>query len=321
MRWQGAPQKHVAAAFTKVRSLRDLIAVGYANNKKKFAANLTRDASAKWVVVRKFLEDIYFRLEEAEVQGDWRKRPSMIGSFLLHSLILVSAILLAYPWAKAGGPSKVVSVEVMMMRASVSDSASARSSKPPVVAAQTNAGPTTTTATEDETDSLDTSQAPSALSPTAQQQALPGPTPSAATATKPVAALTPIDTSLAPDPKTAEQGRGAPVAAGSQAEALQDAVRTQMIACWSPAFMAGRGGDVAVDFVLSLKIDGTFARPPELTPEMAAEAPNNPGLRAAADAVRQALKFCAPFRLSRETYDQWHEINPFHFDPSEFLKR
>ncbi len=65
------------------------------------------------------VEAYYLRLERAELGPDWRKRPSNIGSFVFHALILLGIAFWMHPWSKAGGPSKVVSVQVIMMRSSV----------------------------------------------------------------------------------------------------------------------------------------------------------------------------------------------------------
>ncbi len=262
-----------------------------------------------------------FRVERAEINSDWRRRPSTFGSIAVHSLLLLGILIWAHPWAKAGGPSKVVSVQVVMMRSSVADTvadgAPQHSSAPltPSIAA-TPAEPSrqaneTVVASEPSTDA----------SAAARQEATPLPqaeSESADTSAKAVTPGSPSNTSA-----TAKDSavNGAPVAAGSQNVALQNAVRNQMLACWNVPFMAGRRGLMALDFDILLNPDGTLARTPELVPAMAEEIPHNPALRAAADAARVALKFCAPFRLPRETYDQWHEINPFHFDPAEFLRR
>jgi hypothetical protein len=267
------------------------------------------------------VEVTYWRLERAEVGSDWRKRPSNIGSVALHSLILIGTIIWAYPWAKAGGPSKVIAVQVIMTRPAVADATAAAGASQPRVARS----PTSSSAAQSVTSSqraIETvvaSQPSSDLAVAAQQDATPQPRPEDEASSKSTKAATQSSSSNVVTSAKDSTVNGAPVAAGSQDVALQNALRTQMLACWNPPSMAGRRGLIAVDFDLVLNPDGTFARPPQLTPEMAEEAMHDPNLRAAAEAARQALKFCGPFKLPRDTYDQWREINPFHFDPAEFL--
>jgi hypothetical protein len=286
---------------------------------REFVLCRWRMMAPRWRAFQSTLGHYYLQLETAEQNSDWRKRPSNIGSVALHSLILIALIVWAHPWAKAGGPSKVVSVYVVMQRPSINDAAPSSSARPTPRSPQMDAGPTATAQNNPATETLSARQTPSALSAAAQQSALPEPKPRGETADKPIKAVMPTESSSVPNAPADARSSGAPVAAGSQAVALQNALRGQMIACWNPPFMPGRAALVSVDFDLVLKPDGTLARSPELTPEMAAEAVHSPTLRAAVEAALQALKFCAPFRLPRETYDQWREINPFHFDPSEFM--
>lgn len=225
-----------------------------------------------------------------------------------------------HPWSKAGGHSKVVSVQVIMIHSSAADAAANASRRHPsqVSTSSFAAPPSALSQQRDKT--VAASQSPSDPSAAAQQNATPQPKSEINYSDKFAKVVTPSDASDTSALAKDNTAGGAPVAAGSQKVALQNALRNQMLACWNAPSMAGPGGRVAVDFDLVLNRDGMLASPPELTPEMAEEAPHNPGLRAAADAARQALKFCAPFRLPRDTYDQWHEINPFHFDPAEFLR-
>jgi hypothetical protein len=322
-RWRIVVAHWEAFGFTQIRCYRALEAAELNSDWRKrwgnFILRRWRMVAPYLAAFRSMLRDYYVELETAELSSDWRKRPSNIGSAALHALILIVLIIWAHPWAKAGGPSKIVSVYVVMQRPSISDAAPSSSTPQEHRALQLNAGPPATTQNNPTSEMPTARQAPSAFSPAAQQNALPEPKAGGETADKPIKAVTPSQASSVPDEPVDARSSGAPVAAGSQAVALQNALRGQMIACWNPPFMAGRAGLVAVDFDLVLKPDGTLARPPELTPEMAAEAPHSPGLRAAADAALQAFKFCAPFRLPRETYDQWREINPFHFDPSAFM--
>jgi hypothetical protein len=70
---------------------------------------------------------------------------------------------------------------------------------------------------------------------------------------------------------------------------------------------------------LFLNPDGSVARPPQLVGDSAANAAGNPYTRAAAEAARRAIYECAPYKLPANRYDQWKEINPFHFDPRQMM--
>jgi outer membrane biosynthesis protein TonB len=100
---------------------------------------------------------------------------------------------------------------------------------------------------------------------------------------------------------------------------LQDSLRTQVQQCWSPQIGAPNAADMVVDFDLLLNQDGSVAQPPQLTATSQAAAASNPYTRAAAEAARRAIMECAPYKLPADRYSQWHEINPFHFDPSQMM--
>jgi len=100
---------------------------------------------------------------------------------------------------------------------------------------------------------------------------------------------------------------------------LQDSLRSQIRQCWSPPVGAPHAEDLIVDFDLFLARDGSVAQPPQLTSDSAAAASSNPYTRAAAEAARRAIYECAPYKLPADRYDQWREINPFHFDPREMM--
>jgi hypothetical protein len=100
---------------------------------------------------------------------------------------------------------------------------------------------------------------------------------------------------------------------------LEDALRNQIAPCWSPPLGAPSGNEMVVDFDLLLNQDGSVARPPQLDADSAAAAAGNPYTRAAADAARRAIYKCAPYKLPADRYDQWREINPFHFDPRQMM--
>jgi outer membrane biosynthesis protein TonB len=100
---------------------------------------------------------------------------------------------------------------------------------------------------------------------------------------------------------------------------LQDSLRSQIAQCWSPPVGAPRAEDLIVDFDLFLGKDGSVAQPPQLTGDSASAASGNPYTRAAAEAARRAIYECAPYKLPADRYDQWREINPFHFDPRQMM--
>jgi outer membrane biosynthesis protein TonB len=100
---------------------------------------------------------------------------------------------------------------------------------------------------------------------------------------------------------------------------LQDALRSQISQCWSPPVGAPHADELVVEFDLLLNPDGSVAQPPQLTANSAAAAASDPYTRASAEAARRAIYECAPYKLPADRYSQWHEINPFHFDPSQMM--
>jgi hypothetical protein len=100
---------------------------------------------------------------------------------------------------------------------------------------------------------------------------------------------------------------------------LQDALRSQIAQCWSPPLGAPSGSELVVNFDLYLNPDGSVARPPQLDADSAAAAARDAYTHAAADAARRAIYQCAPYKLPADRYAEWHEINPFHFDPRQMM--
>jgi outer membrane biosynthesis protein TonB len=100
---------------------------------------------------------------------------------------------------------------------------------------------------------------------------------------------------------------------------LQDALRSQIAACWSPPVGAPKPEELVVDFDLLLNTDGSVAQPPQLVGQSASLAASDPYTRAAADSARRAIYECAPYKLPADRYSQWREINPFHFDPRAMM--
>ena len=93
---------------------------------------------------------------------------------------------------------------------------------------------------------------------------------------------------------------------------LASALFSQIKRCWSPP--VGAPHAVIVDFDLSLNPDGSVARPPQLL-----ENSNDPYFHAAAEAARRAIYECEPYKLPADRFNEWREINPLHFDPSEWM--
>ncbi len=100
---------------------------------------------------------------------------------------------------------------------------------------------------------------------------------------------------------------------------LQDALRSQIAQCWSPPVGAPHAEDLVVDLDLFLNQDGSVAQTPQLTGDSAQSAVSNPYTRAAADSARRAIYQCQPYKLPADRYNQWREINPFHFDPRQMM--
>lgn len=95
---------------------------------------------------------------------------------------------------------------------------------------------------------------------------------------------------------------------------LADAISNKIAQCWSPQVGAPRSQELVVDFDLLLNQDGSVASANSDDLQS-----NDPYTRAAASAARRAIYECAPYTLPRDRYSQWHEINPFHFDPSRMM--
>jgi len=125
-------------------------------------------------------------------------------------------------------------------------------------------------------------------------------------------------------PKNAKAGPRVIEGAGNQSLATADlvsALQSKIKPCWNPPVGAPNASDLVVDFDLVLNPDGSVASPPQLTSSSAA-AMGNPYTRAAAEAARRAIYQCAPYNnLPAKRYSEWHEINPFHFDPSQMMNQ
>jgi hypothetical protein len=130
-------------------------------------------------------------------------------------------------------------------------------------------------------------------------------------------------TSMAtPSPSTSPNSRvanrllpGVGLATESTAD-LVSLLRSQIEACWSPPVTAARPTQFVIDVEISLNPDGSIGQPPRMVGDSAAAAPHDPAIRAVADALRNAIYRCAPYKLPADLYAQWHDINPLHFDHS-----
>jgi outer membrane biosynthesis protein TonB len=100
---------------------------------------------------------------------------------------------------------------------------------------------------------------------------------------------------------------------------LQDALRSQIKACWSPPVGAPSPEQMIVDFDLFLLPNGMVAQPPQLVGQSASEVATNPYTRAAKEAAERAIYECQPYKLPSDKYSLWREINPFHFDPRQMM--
>jgi outer membrane biosynthesis protein TonB len=95
---------------------------------------------------------------------------------------------------------------------------------------------------------------------------------------------------------------------------LVTSLRNQIASCWSPPVGAPQAADLVVDFDVVLKQDGSVA-------QASSDALNSPNsyTRAAASAAQRAIYTCSPYKLPADRYNQWSEINPFHFDPRQMM--
>jgi len=95
---------------------------------------------------------------------------------------------------------------------------------------------------------------------------------------------------------------------------LQDALRSQIKQCWSPPIGAPNAQDLIVEFDMVLNSDGSVAK---LTSDDLKS--SNLYTKASAEAAQRAIYECQPYKLPADQFNQWREINPFHFDPREMM--
>lgn len=99
---------------------------------------------------------------------------------------------------------------------------------------------------------------------------------------------------------------------------IADALQSQIARCWSPPVGAPNANDLVVEYDMQLNPDGSVASLVPL-PSSASAAARNPYTRASADAASRAIYQCQPYHLPPARYNQWREINPFHFDPRQMM--
>jgi hypothetical protein len=102
---------------------------------------------------------------------------------------------------------------------------------------------------------------------------------------------------------------------------LQDAMTADLVSmlaskiapCYTPPTGVPHPEDLIVDFDVYLNPDGSVARAPQFLGQT-----SNTYAVAGKEAALRAIYECAPYKLPPDRYDQWREINPFHFDPRTF---
>ncbi|MBI1260989.1 MAG: hypothetical protein GC184_04630 [Rhizobiales bacterium] len=102
--------------------------------------------------------------------------------------------------------------------------------------------------------------------------------------------------------------------------AVSDAFRAQMQKCWSIPAGAANAEELSVNISVYLNLDGSLARPPELT-DRARLLTGGPYYRAAAEGVIRAIRRCEPYKLPADSYlgaNGWNRLD-LNFDPREML--
>ena len=99
---------------------------------------------------------------------------------------------------------------------------------------------------------------------------------------------------------------------------IMTALKNQVGPCYNSNASAFSGAprqeELIADFDVFLNPDGSVARSPQL---VGIGNPSNPYAKVAEEAIRRAIYACAPYRLPTGRYDQWREINPWHFIPGQ----
>ncbi len=97
---------------------------------------------------------------------------------------------------------------------------------------------------------------------------------------------------------------------------LADAISNKIANCWSPPVGAPKSQELVVDFDLFLNQDSTVAS--ASSDDLHSERSPIPVPRPTA-ARRAIFAPARPIRCRASRFTQWHEINPFHFDPSRMM--
>jgi len=114
-----------------------------------------------------------------------------------------------------------------------------------------------------------------------------------------------------PGPVQTAQPAHAAFDARAQASLVQ-AIRAQIIPCWNVP--PGSEG-MTVDLHIRLAKDGSVSGPIDIAAQSGGA---NPAVaRAFAESAKRAVSRCAPLKLPPALYDQWHDIDPLHFDPKD----
>lgn len=124
-------------------------------------------------------------------------------------------------------------------------------------------------------------------------------------------ALAPAAARPMPGPAQTAQPAHAALDARAQASLVQ-AIRAQIIPCWNVP--AGSEG-MTVDLHIRLAKDGSVSGPVTISAQSGGA--NAAVARAFAESAKRAVSRCAPLKLPAALYDQWHNIDPLHFDPKD----
>jgi len=124
-------------------------------------------------------------------------------------------------------------------------------------------------------------------------------------------ALAPAPPHAKPGPQQTAQPAHAAFDARAQASLVQ-AIRAQIIPCWNVP--AGSEG-MTVDLHIRLAKDGSVSGPVDIRSQTGGA--NAMVARAFAESAKRAVSRCAPLKLPAALYEQWHDIDPLHFDPKD----
>jgi len=98
---------------------------------------------------------------------------------------------------------------------------------------------------------------------------------------------------------------------------LAVSLRNQIVQCWNPPVGTPHPAPPPVSFRLLLNPDGTVAQAPQL---IGSTSDDGPSVRVAEDAARRAIYSCAPYKLPKDRYEEWHDV-VFTFDTSLMMRQ